>query len=65
MFVVYKCHKKSNLNIEDPENIIKVTGDTSMVIKLDKKTNPSTYNYVVTAISSTHIESEPVIFEVE
>jgi uncharacterized lipoprotein YddW (UPF0748 family) len=65
MFVVYKCHKKSNLNIEDPENIIKVTGDMSMEIKMDKKTNPSTYNYVVTAISSTHIESDPVIFEVE
>ncbi len=62
MFVVYKCRKKSNLNIENPENILKVTSETSMLIHKNRKTNTSRYKYAVTAISSTHHESEPVVF---
>ncbi|MDP2337805.1 MAG: family 10 glycosylhydrolase [Bacteroidota bacterium] len=63
MFVVYKCSKKSNLNIENPENILKVSSETSMVIKKNRKTNTRRYNYAVTAISPTHNESEPVVFK--
>lgn len=62
MFVVYKCSKKSNLNIENPKNILKVTNETSMMIKKNRKTKKSKYNYAVTAISSSHNESEPVTF---
>lgn len=62
MFVVYKCSKKSNLNIENPKNILKVTNETSMMIKKNRKTKKSKYNYAVTAISSSHNESEPVVF---
>jgi len=62
MFVIYKISKKSKLNVEDPANIWKVTSDQSVVVEKSKKTKTSKYIYAVTAISSTHHESAPVIF---
>lgn len=63
MFVVYKFSKKTNLNIENPENIWKVTSEQSVLIEKNRKTKTSKYNYEVTAISSTHNESEPILFK--
>lgn len=63
MFVVYKYSKKSNLNIDNPENIWKVTSDQSVLIEKSRTTKTSKYKYAVTAISSTHHESEPVEFK--
>jgi len=65
IFVVYKCPKKSNLNIENPEYILKVTSDNSIEFKKNRKSKTSRYNYAVTAISSTHHESDPVNFRVK
>ncbi|MBA4408946.1 MAG: hypothetical protein C0397_05940 [Odoribacter sp.] len=62
MFVIYKISKKSKLDIGNPENILKVSDETLLVIRKNKNTRPSKFNYAVTAISSTHQESEPVIF---
>jgi len=62
MFVIYKSSKNSTLNIDNPANIWKVTGDQSVFIEKNRNTNKSKYNYAVTAISATHHESDPVIF---
>ena len=62
MFVVYKSSKKSKLNIDNPENIWKVTSDQSVLIEKNRKTKTSKYNYAVTSISPTHHESVPIIF---
>lgn len=62
MFVVYKFSKKSKLNSENPETILTVSSEKSLVIRKNRKTKTSRYTYAVTAISSTHHESEPVVF---
>jgi uncharacterized lipoprotein YddW (UPF0748 family) len=63
MFVIYKYPKKAKLDIENPVNIWAVTGDQSVLIEKNRKTKTSRYNYAVTAISSTHNESEPLVFK--
>jgi hypothetical protein len=63
MFVIYKYPKKAKLDIENPVNICIVTGDQSVLIEKNRKTKTSRYNYAVTAISSTHNESEPLLFK--
>ena len=62
MFVIYKVSKKSKLNVEDPANIWKVTSDQTVIVEKNKKTKTSKYTYAVAAISSTHHESVPVVF---
>lgn len=62
-FVVYKCSKKSGMNIENPENIFAITSETSLVVKKNKFNKPSKYNYAITAISRSHHESEAVEFK--
>lgn len=62
MFVVYRLGKKDKLNLENPANILKVTSETSMIIKKNRHTKTSKYKYVVTAISPTHTEGEGVVF---
>lgn len=59
LFVIYKYSKKSNLNIGNPENIWKITSDQSVWIEKSRTTKMSKYKYAVTAVSSTHHESEP------
>jgi uncharacterized lipoprotein YddW (UPF0748 family) len=63
LFVIYKFSKKAKLNIENPENILKVTSDTTILIRKNRKSKTSRCNYFVTAISSTHHESQPLIFK--
>jgi hypothetical protein len=62
MFVVYKFSKKSKLNSENPETILTVSNEKSLVIRKNRKTKTSRYTYALTAISSTHNESLPVSF---
>jgi uncharacterized lipoprotein YddW (UPF0748 family) len=63
MFVIYKTGRKSNLNIDNPENICAVTSDRTWVIESTKKTKLSRFKYAVTAISQSHHESAEVEFK--
>jgi len=63
LFVIYKTNKKTDLNIENPENICVVTSDKSLIIESTKKTKISRFKYAVTAISPSHHESAAVEFK--
>ena len=62
-FVVYKSAKKKPVNIENPEDILLITGETALVFEKTKSTNPRRFNYIVTALSPTNFESKPVVFK--
>lgn len=63
MFVIYKFKKRDRPNLENPENIVTVTAEKAVSIDWNRKTKPTRYNYWVTALSATHHESQPVLFE--
>ena len=64
-FVVYQFRKHQRVNIKKPENIFLTTSNNSITYNIDPGTDPSKFKYVVTAISKTNLESEPVGFKVK
>ncbi len=62
-FVLYKFKQGKSANIENAKNIVKVTGQTSVTLPIDRKTNPKRYYYTITAVSPTNMESLSVSFE--
>jgi uncharacterized lipoprotein YddW (UPF0748 family) len=61
-FVIYQFKKRQSKNINKPKHIFLTTADNSFTQLLDNASDPARYNYVVTAISKTNIESKPVTF---
>lgn len=65
LFVIYKFPKGREASTDDVRRILAVTGDTSLAIPLDKQTDPSKYLYVITSLSVTNLESQPVYFKMQ
>jgi hypothetical protein len=61
-FVIYQYKKLQRKNIEKPEHIFLTTSDNSVTYALDKRTDPRRFKYVVTAVSKSNVESNPVGF---
>ncbi|MDG5800252.1 family 10 glycosylhydrolase [Marinilabiliaceae bacterium ANBcel2] len=61
-FIIYKFRKGRASNYENPENIIKITGETHATIENRFRTRPGRYFYMISAISPTNQESVPVHF---
>ena len=62
LFVVYCFRKFQRKNISHPNKIISITSYQKIRLTAAKGYRPSRYRYVVTALSPTHIESNPVKF---
>ena len=63
MFVVYRFKKLQRTKIDRPDKIISVTSYQKLLLNATKGYKPSRYRYVVTSLSLTHAESEPVKFK--
>ncbi len=63
MFVVYRFKLLQRKRIDRPDKIIYVTSYQKLLLNAAKGYNPAHYRYVVTALSPTHAESEPVKFK--
>jgi uncharacterized lipoprotein YddW (UPF0748 family) len=64
-FVVYKFRKGKQANVENAENIIRITGTRSITGKINKLTDPKKYYYMVSGVSKTNQESVSVFFNEE
>ncbi len=62
-FVVYKFRLGRPESIENAENIMAVTGNSSVTIEISGETRPDFYYYMVTSLSASNQESVPVFFE--
>jgi uncharacterized lipoprotein YddW (UPF0748 family) len=60
-FVVYKFRRGKAVSLDNPENIVAVTGLTEVVLPFGAK-DGTKYRYGVTALSPSHSESEIVYF---
>lgn len=65
LFVVYCFKRFHRKNIAQPDKILSVTSYQKLLLTATKGYKPSRYRYVVTALSPTHTESEPVTFKRE
>lgn len=63
MFVVYQFKKLQRKKISKPDKIISVTSYQKLLLTAENGYNPSRFRYVVTALSPTHAESEPIKFK--
>ncbi len=63
LFVIYRFKFLQGKKIENPDKIIFTTSYQKILLTAAKGYRPSRYRYVVTAISPTHTESEPVKFK--
>ena len=61
-YVIYQFRKRKKVDIKNPEHILLTTSNNSVTYSLDKLTDPDKYKYVITAISKSNTESNPVIF---
>jgi len=59
-FVIYQFKKKQKVNTGKPEHIFLTTADNSITYELNRLTDPGRFRYVVTAISLSNLESNPV-----
>ena len=62
MYVIYRFNKLQWIKINNPDKIISVTSCQKLLLPAAKGFNPSRYKYVVTALSPSHSESDPVKF---
>jgi hypothetical protein len=63
LFVIYRFKFLQGKKIENPDKIIFTTSYQKILLTAAKGYRPSRYRYVVTAISPTNTESEPVKFK--
>lgn len=61
-FVIYQFRKGQRINTEKPEHIFLTTSDNSITYEFDKRTDPRRFKYVITSVSKSNTESQPVIF---
>lgn len=61
-FILYKIRKGKPAVLSNPENIFRITPETSFSFASGFKTRLSRYYYVITSQSITNTESEPVYF---
>ncbi|WP_142532033.1 glycoside hydrolase family 10 protein [Saccharicrinis carchari] len=64
-FVLYKFRKGKPASIENAENIVRVTGQNSIIGEINRFTHPDKYYYMVTGVSKTNQESVSVFFRQE
>jgi uncharacterized lipoprotein YddW (UPF0748 family) len=62
-FIIYKFRKGKPADMSDPKNIFIVTSEASVTFTLNRETDISRYNYVITSQSQTNTESEPEYFK--
>jgi hypothetical protein len=62
-YVLYRFGKREVLNLQNPEKILMVTGETLVELEKNRATNPRKYVYVVSAINHWNHESEGVVLE--
>lgn len=60
-FVIYKLKKGKPVDLNNPANIVTVTGETSF--RISKKDYDPSYRYGITSLSPSHSESSFVSFE--
>jgi uncharacterized lipoprotein YddW (UPF0748 family) len=63
LFVVYRFKLLQRKKIDNPDKIIYVTSYNKLLLGAAKGFRPSRYRYVVTALSPSHTESDPVKFK--
>jgi uncharacterized lipoprotein YddW (UPF0748 family) len=61
-YIVYKLRKSKPADLNNPENIFRVTADTSLTFTLDRRTDLKKYYFIITALSQTNTESDPEYF---
>ncbi|MDR2927419.1 MAG: family 10 glycosylhydrolase [Cytophagaceae bacterium] len=59
LFVVYKVKKGRDVSVENAEDIVIITSANRVYVDLTRTTHPKRYNYVVTALSASNMESLP------
>ena len=62
-YVVYKCKKNKEPKLDDVRSIVAITGETQLVIPLNKEFDPYKYKFIVTGLSLTNAESNGVVCE--
>ena len=62
-YVVYRFGKREVLNLQNPEKILMVTGETMVKLEKNRGTNPRKHVYVVSSIDQWNHESEGVVME--
>ncbi len=62
-FVIYKFRKGRPANVDEAENIVRVTGETQALIENSFRTRPGRYFYMISALSPTNQESVQVFFK--
>ena len=63
LFVVYQFKKLQKTKTELPEKIISITSYQKLLLPAAPGYRPGRYRYVVTSLSPSHTESEPVKFK--
>jgi hypothetical protein len=63
LYVIYRFKFLQRKKIEKPDKIIFTTSYQKILLTAAKGYRPSRFRYVVTALSPTHAESEPVKFK--
>ena len=63
LFVIYRFKFLQRKKIENPDKIIFTTSYEKILLTAAKGYRPARYRYVVTALSPTHTESDPVKFK--
>jgi len=63
LFVIYRFKFLQRKKIENPDKIIFTTSYEKILLTAAKRYKPARYRYVVTALSPTHTESDPVKFK--
>ena len=63
LFVVYQFKKLQRTRTELPKRILSVTSYQKLLLSAAKGYRPARYRYVVTALSPSHTESNPVKFK--
>ncbi|MCU0455881.1 MAG: family 10 glycosylhydrolase [Bacteroidales bacterium] len=61
-FVIYKLRRNKPADLNDPANILQVTSDTLFSAPSGRNNNPGRYYYMVSSMSRTNTESDPVYF---
>ena len=63
LFVIYRFKFLQRKKTENPDKIIFTTSYEKILLTAAKRYKPARYRYVVTALSPTHTESDPVKFK--
>lgn len=63
LFVIYRFKLLQRKKVDNPDKIIFTTSYEKILLTAAKRYRPARYRYVVTALSPTHTESDPVKFK--